>query len=237
MELKQNEKELLKIMLMSVFPDIKLDQACSDITGIYYLSGLGGRTSKLDIEMFKILEEILNENPSWKATTLLELIYISEYFNISINSMFINYTWLAEEETFKEIIRLDTTSLDSKDWFNDRYVALLLWISSGVIVAEVAEGVEDEFKLFHNVYAEGIEPSLVPYNKDDETEYCFDLGFRLGGMASEQNDIIRTKVRYLMEKQNLRAFINVIDGSVYFVKPKEVEQFSSSHIDRMWEFK
>ena len=234
MELKQNEKELLKIMLMSVFPDIKLDQACTDITGIYYLSGLGVRTSKLDIEMFKVLKEIIDENPLWKAATLLELIYISEYFDISINSMFINYTWLAEEETFKEIIRLDTTSLDSKDWFNDRYVTLLLWISSGVIVVD---GVEDEFKLYNKVYAEGIEPSLVPYNKDDETEYCFDLGFRLGGMASEQNDIIRTKVRYLMEKQNLRAFINVNDGSVYFVKPEEVEQFNSSHIDRMWEFK
>ena len=237
MELKPNEKELLKIMLNSLFLDIKKDQACTDITGLYYLSGLGARTSKLDIEMFKVLEEILNENPSWKATTLLELIYISEYFNISINSMFINYTWLAEEETFKEIIRLDATSLDSKDWFNDRYVALLLWISSGVIVAEGAEGVEEEFKLFNKVYAEGIEPSLVPYNKDDETEYCFDLGFRLGGMASEQDDIIRTKVKYLMEKQNLRAFINVNDGSVYFVKPEEVEQFNSSHIDRMWEFK
>lgn len=234
MELKQNEKELLKIMLMSVFPDIKLDQACTDITGIYYLSGLGVRTSKLDIEMFKVLKEIIDENPSWKATTLLELIYISEYFDISINSMFINYTWLAEEETFKEIIRLDTTSLDSKDWFNDRYVTLLLWISSGVIVVD---GVEDEFELYNKVYAEGIEPSLVPYNKDDETEYCFDLGFRLGGMACEQDNIIRTKVKYLMEKQNLRAFINVNDGSVYFVKPEEVEQFNSSHIDRMWEFK
>lgn len=234
MELKQNEKELLKIMLMSVFPDIKKDQACSDITGIYYLSGLGGRTTKLDIEMFKVLEEILNENPSWKATNLLELIYISEYFNISINSMFINYTWLAEEETFKEIIRLDATSLDSKDWFNDRYVALLLWISSGVIVAD---GIEEEFELYNKVYAEGIEPSLVPYNEEDETEYCFDLGFRLGGLASEQDQFIITKVRYLMEKQNLKAFINVNDGSVYFVKPEEVDQFSSSHIDRMWEFK
>ena len=234
MKLKQNEKELLKIMLMSVFPDIKLDQACSDITGIYYLSGLGGRTTKLDIEIFKVLEEILNENPSWKAANLLELIYISEYFGISINSMFTNYKWLAEEETFLEIIRLDLTSLDSKDWFNDRYATLLLWISSGIIVAD---GVEDEFELYNKVYTEGIEPSLVPYNKDDETEYCFDLGFRLGGMASEQDDIIRTKVRYLMEKQNLKTFINVNDGSVYFVKPEEVDQFSSSHIDRMWEFK
>ena len=234
MELKPNEKELLRIMLSSLFLDIKKDQACTDITGIYYLSGLGVRTSKLDIEMFKVLKEIIDENPSWKATTLLELIYISEYFNISINSMFINYTWLAEEETFKEIIRLDATSLDSKDWFNDRYVALLLWVSSGVIIAD---GVEDEFELYNKVYAEGIEPSLVPYNKDDETEYCFDLGFRLGGMASEQDNIIRTKVKYLMEKQKLKAFINVNDGSVYFVKPEEVEQFNSSHIDRMWEFK
>lgn len=234
MELKPNEKELLRIMLSSLFLDIKKDQACTDITGIYYLSGLGVRTAKLDIEMLKVLEEILNENPSWKATNLLELIYISEYFNISINSMFVNYKWLAEEETFKEIIRLDTTSLDSKDWFNDRYVALLLWISSGVIVAD---GVEDEFKLYNEVYSEGIEPTLVPYNKDDETEYCFDLGFRLGGMASEQDNIIRDKVRYLMRKQNLRTFINVNDGSVYFVKPEEVEKFNSSHIDRMWEFK
>lgn len=233
MELKQNEKELLKIMLMSVFPDIKLDQACSDITGIYYLSGLGGRTTKLDIEMFKVLEEILNENPSWKAANLLELIYISEYFGISINSMFTNYKWLAEEETFLEIIRLDLTSLDSKDWFNDRYATLLLWATSGTLLGEI----DKEFGLYNKVYKEGLEPSLVPYNEEDETEYCFDLGFRLGGLASEQDQFIITKVRYLMEKQNLKAFINVNDGSVYFVKPEEVDQFSSSHIDRMWEFK
>jgi hypothetical protein len=110
---------------------------------------------------------------------------------------------------------------------------LLLWATSGTLLGEI----DKEFGLYNKVYKEGLEPSLVPYNEEDETEYCFDLGFRLGGLASEQDQFIITKVRYLMEKQNLKAFINVNDGSVYFVKPEDVDQFSSSHIDRMWEFK
>lgn len=233
MEMEANKRELLKIMLLSVFPDIKLDQACTDITGVYYLSGLGERNHKIDCVALNVLEEIINENPSFKAASLLELIYISEYFDIKIEDMLYKYTWLAEEETFLDIIRKDATSLDSKDWYNDRYISLLLWISSGTLLGEI----DDEFKLYTKVYQEGIEPSLVPYNKDDETEYTFELGFRLGGLQSEQDNLIITKVRYLMNKQNLKAFINVNDGAVYFVKPEDEKEFNSSHIDRMWEFK
>jgi hypothetical protein len=133
-------------------------------------------------------------------------------------------------ELYKEIIKLHSTL---KDWFNDRYTILLLWITSNTLLGEI----DDEFTIYGKVFGEGVEPNLIPYNRKIGSLYKTELGFRLGGLASEQDEFIKTKVRYLMEKQNLKAFINTNNSEVYFINPENEAKFHRTHFDRMWEFK
>ena len=233
MKLTQTELEVFQLLLSNLMPEIKAGTAQVNAKALYELASFGERTTTLDREVFEIMEGLFLADPSLKVHTVTELNMVAGYFGMSILNIFNYFNWLVDDNVAKDLITLDVTSYEPNDWFNDRYFILLLWITSNTLLGEI----DDEFTIYGKVFGDGVEPNLVPYNRKIGSMYKTELGFRLGGLASEQDEFIKTKVRYLMEKQNLKAFINTNNSEVYFVSPDNEAKFHRTHFDRMWEFK